>query len=111
MEHALPTEEVLVAIVHMQEYEIGDRSTDNYDFMKEKLGDRPIEGLIVHTAGFDDENGVFRILDVWESRDHADRFMERVMAIAPGPEALPRPETAVPPTRETHYELHDVAKG
>jgi hypothetical protein len=28
----------------MQEYEIGDRSTDNYDFMKEKLGDAPIEG-------------------------------------------------------------------
>lgn len=49
-----------MAIVHLQEYEIGDRSTENYDFIKEKLGDTPIEGLIVHTAGFDDDSGVFR---------------------------------------------------
>ena len=100
-----------MAIVHMQEYEIGDRSTDNYDFMKEKLGDAPIEGLIVHTAGFDDESGVFRVVDVWESREHADRFMERFMAMVSGPEDLPRPDTAAPPTREAHYELHDVMKG
>ena len=69
-----------MAIVHMQEYEIGDRSTENYDFMKEKLGDIQIEGLIVHTAGFDDDSGVWRMLDVWESREHADKFMVRVMA-------------------------------
>jgi len=101
-----------VAVVHMQEYEIGDRSTDNYDFMKEKLGDAPIEGLVVHTAGFDDESGVFRILDVWESREHADRFMEHVMAtVGDGPEAFPRPDTFAPPIREAHYELHDLVKG
>jgi hypothetical protein len=27
------------------------------------------------------------------------------------PEDLPRPETAAPPSRESHYELHDVVKG
>jgi hypothetical protein len=100
-----------VAIVHMQEYEIGDRSTENYDFIKEKLGDTPIEGLIVHTAGFDDDSGVFRIVDVWESREHADRFMERMMSMVGTPQDLPRPDTAVPPSREAHYELHDLTKG
>jgi len=100
-----------VPIVHMQEYEIGDRSTVNYDFMKEKLGGTPIDGLIVHTAGFDDEGGAFRIIDVWETREHADRFMARMMEMVGSPEDLPRPETAVPPTRESHYELHDVVKG
>ena len=99
-----------MAIVHMQEYEIGDRSTENYDFIKEELGDASIEGLIVHTAGFDDDSGVFRIVDVWESREHADRFMERMMAMVGGPEDLLRPDTAVPPTREAHYELHDLTK-
>ena len=99
-----------MAIVHMQEYEIGDRSTDNYDFMKEKLGDTPIDGLILHTAGFDDEGGAFRIIDIWETREHADRFMARMMAIVESPEDLPRPETAAPPTRESHYELHDLRK-
>lgn len=101
-----------MAIVHMQEYEIGDRSTANYDFMKEKLGDVPIEGLIVHTAGFDDDSGVWRMLDVWESREHADQFMVRVMAmVEDGPEAFPRPDTFVPPTREAYYELHDLRRG
>ena len=100
-----------MAIVHMQEYEIRDRSTENYDFIKEKLGDTPIEGLIVHTAGFDDESGVFRIVDVWESREHADRFMERMMGMVGTPQDLPRPDTAAPPNREAHYELHDLTKG
>lgn len=97
--------------VHMQEFEIGDRSTENYDFMQEKLGDAPIEGLLVHTAGFDDDSGVWRMLNVWETREHADRFMERVMAtVGEGPEALPRPDTDVPPIREAHYELHGFVK-
>jgi hypothetical protein len=106
------SKEVVVAIVHMQEYEIGDRSTENYDFVKKKLGDVPIEGLIVHTAGFDDDSGVWRQLDVWESREHADRFMVRVLAIVgDGPEAFPRPDTFAPPTREAYYELHDLKRG
>jgi hypothetical protein len=101
-----------VAIVHMQEYEIGDRSTENYDFVKEKLGDVPIEGLIVHTAGFDDDSGVWRQLDVWESRENADKFMVRVMAlVGDGPEAFPRPDTFAPPIREAYYELHDLKRG
>jgi hypothetical protein len=41
----------------------------------EKIGEGPFDGLIVHTAGFDDEAGVFRIFDVWETRDHAVRFL------------------------------------
>jgi hypothetical protein len=101
-----------MATVHLQEYEIGDRSTDNYDFMKVKIGDGPIEGLILHTAGFDEETGVFRILDVWESREHADRFMSFVMeTVGGGPEGFPRPDTFAPPTRESHYELHDILRG
>ena len=64
-----------MTFVYMQEFKIGDRSTSNYDFMKEKIGDEQIEGLIVHTAGFDDDSGVWRMLDVWESKEQADRFM------------------------------------
>jgi hypothetical protein len=99
-----------VTYVYMQEFEIGDRSTANYDFMKEKIGDQKIEGLLVHTAGFDDESGVWRMLDVWESKDLADRFMERMMSTV-RVEELPRPDTAAQaPLREAHYELHDFSK-
>lgn len=98
-----------MAVAWVQEFEIGDRSTTNYDWAVEKIGEGPFEGLIVHTAGFDDEAGVFRILDVWESREHAERFfaehMEPLMAL--GPEAMPNPTTAVePPKRQGFYALH-----
>jgi hypothetical protein len=91
---------------------IRDRSTANYDFVKERLGGDPIDGLLIHTAGFDDENGVFRIFDVWESREQADRFLaERIQPmIDEGPQTFPNPETFTPPTRQAFYELHDVLK-
>src|SRR5512132_2690574 len=46
------------------------------DWAKEQICDNPIDGLIVHTAGFDKDAKVFRIMDVWESQDHAERFIE-----------------------------------
>lgn len=94
-------------VAFVQEFPIENRSTANYDFMKERLGDAPLEGLIVHTAGFDDDNGVFRILDVWESRDQAERFLEYVMSIVGSGDL---PAEATPPTREGYYELHDLVK-
>ena len=65
----------------------------------------------MHTAGFDKDAKVFRIMDVWESQDQADRFIEeRVQPMMEqGVEALPDPSNATPPTRETFYELHDVS--
>jgi len=100
-----------VAVAWVQEYSIGDRATTNYDFLAEQIGSGPFDGLIAHTAGFDDEAGVFRIFDVWESREHAERFLAEHIEplMAAGPEALPNPETATePPTREGFYELHNV---
>lgn len=63
-------------------------------------------GVIIHSVGFDDDNNVFRIFDVWESREQADRLLERVMAIF-GDEL---PAGAAPPTRQGFYDLHDMAK-
>jgi hypothetical protein len=102
-----------MAVAYVQEFAIGDRSTANYDFMKENVtSGGAIDGLIVHTAGFDDEDGVFRIMDVWESREQADRFLaERIQPIIDkGPEAFPAPTKFTPPAREGFYELHSVVK-
>ena len=98
-----------MAVAYIQEFPIADRSTTNYDFVAEKIGDGPFQGLIAHTAGFDHTDGVFRIFDVWETREHAERFMteqlnpvlERLMADA-GEDAF------TPPTLDSWYELHDV---
>ncbi len=99
-----------MAIAYVQEFEIVDRSTANYDYVSERIGDGPIEGLILHAAGFDDDGNVFRIFDVWESREHADRFLaERIQPLMEaGPETFPNPGSFRPPTREAFYELHDV---
>jgi hypothetical protein len=97
-------------VAYIQEFPIGDRSTENYEFMKGKLEGEEIEGLLVHTAGFDDDNHVWRLVDVWETREDADRFMQRMMGMV-RPEELPRPDTATQkPDRESYYELHDFVK-
>jgi hypothetical protein len=49
---------------------------EGYDAVNEKLGveDNPPDGLISHAAG-QGPNG-FRIVDIWESQDHFNRFFE-----------------------------------
>ena len=55
---------------------------------------------------------MFRIMDVWESRDQAERFIaERIQPMMDSRRrGLPDPGNATPPTREAFYELHDVTK-
>jgi len=103
-----------VAIAYLQEFAIqgGDTSTTNYDSVSAALNLQGApDGLLIHTAGFDHDAGVFRILDVWETREHGEKFIteklnpiiERMVAEA----AEREDETFTPPTRETWYELHD----
>jgi hypothetical protein len=101
-----------VAVAYVQEFPIGDRTTTNYDFMAEKVGQGPFDGLIAHTAGFDDQAGVFRILDVWETREHAERFLaEQIQPLVEqGPQAFPNPDNFAQPTRDGFYELHNVVR-
>jgi hypothetical protein len=97
-----------VAFVH--EFPIGDRSTENYDFMMEKIRGQDIDGLLVHSAGFDDDAAVWRQVDIWETREQGEKFLQQVMETVM-PESLPRPEFAdEPPTRQVSYELHGFLK-
>jgi hypothetical protein len=102
-----------MAVAYIQEFAIvdGDLSTTNYDAVASGLGlSGPPDGLIVHTAGFDQTDGVFRIFDVWESREQGERFiaeqlnpvLERIMANPPGGSEL------TPPSLEAWYELHNT---
>jgi len=104
--------EAVVAVVYIQEFPITDRSTTNFDFVADKIGDGPFDGLIAHTAGFDDDAGVFRILDVWETRADAERFIaENVQPLVEqGPQAFPNPDNFTMPTRDGFYDLHHVVR-
>ena len=102
-----------MAVAYVQEFAIvdGDTSTENYDAVVSELNlhDGEVAGLIVHTAGFDHEKGVFRIFDVWESREAGERWieatlspiLERMMASTPDPSAWR------PPAADYWYDLHD----
>lgn len=98
-------------VAYIQEFRIegDDRSTTNYDAINEQLNTRddPPDGGILHTAGFDEDAGVFRIFDVWETREQGERFMrERLEPIIQGMMGSGA-QNMTPPTRETWYELHD----
>jgi len=109
---------VEVAIAYVQEFEIkdGDTSTTNYDAINAALNLQGApEGLLIHTAGFDLDAGVFRIFDVWETREHGERFFnERLNPIIEpmAAAAAQNPDANFdPPSRETWYELHDSMSG
>lgn len=95
-----------MAVAVIQEFPIegNDRSTATYDGVQEALGvrDNPPAGGLVHAAGFDEDAGVFRIFNVWESQEAWETFLnERLMPVVrPMMEQGGRePETRV-------YELH-----
>jgi hypothetical protein len=107
-----------VAIAYLQEFKIkdGDTSTTNYDAVSSALNleDAP-DGLLIHTAGFDLEAGLFRIFDVWETREQGETFINErlnpvvepmIAAAAENPDA-----NFDPPSREAWYELHDSISG
>jgi len=107
-----------VAIAYLQEFEIqnGDTSTTNYDAVVAALNlqDAP-DGLLIHTAGFDHDAGVFRILDVWETREQGEQFINDQLNPIIEPMAATAAQSAdntfTPPSRETWYELHDSITG
>lgn len=60
-----------------------DVDLDTHRKIMEACGDEPVKGLIVHAAGAT-EAGI-RSIDVWESKDHSDRFFaERLMPAMAG---------------------------
>jgi hypothetical protein len=101
-----------MAVAYVQEFAIRDRDTGNYDAVVAKLDlQAPPDGLIAHTAGFDDDAGVFRIFDVWETREQGQRFIDEQLNPVLGPLAAAAGDDFAPPTRDGWYELHDALKG
>lgn len=94
-----------MATAFIHEFDAGaDRSTANYDAIRARmrLHEEPAPGLIVHAAGF--SGGTFRMIEIWESTDHQQRFArERLM---PAVREVVG-DGAAPPTT-TSYELHDL---
>ena len=100
-----------MAVAFIQEWRNAGPGTDNYDAVAAKINaqSNPPEGLIAHTAG-SDASGVFRIFDIWDTREHAERFQEeRVMPIIK--ELMQQRDDVTPPDLQETYELHDLVRG
>jgi len=95
-----------MAIALVQEFPIegDDRTTSNYDAVQERLGTPSAPGLVVHTAGFDEHAGVFRIFTVWESEADWEKFRsERLM-----PVVEPMMASGARPPAEHTYAIHHL---
>ena len=51
-----------------------DGTTELYDKVRAELGQERPAGGIFHVAGPSPDGG-FRVIEVWESQEHAERFM------------------------------------
>jgi hypothetical protein len=93
-------------VAMIQDWAGGGHSTQNYDAITGRMGVRenPPDGCIVHTAGFLPD-GSFRIFDVWESREHFERFMQDRLMPAVKEVVAAAGDDAPPPTT-TMYDLH-----
>jgi hypothetical protein len=103
-----------MAVALVQEFKIvgSDRSTANYDHIAQRLDldSNPPVGLIVHTAGWDEQGGVFRIFAIWNGAEEAESFVrERLRPILD--EGPVDPERGAQPDLESMYELHDTVRG
>ena len=91
-----------MAVVVIQEFEA---TVELYDQVNEKLGDTLPEGGIVH-AGIDLGNGKMKVVDIWESVEDFQKFVQEklIPAIAEvDPDAPQAPEPEI-------YEVHDLQK-
>ena len=96
--------------VVLQEFKIerDNRSTTNYDSVSQHIGmdTNPPDGMIIHTAGWDEEGRVFRIFEVWETQEDSARF--RRERLQPAFEEKLGADNDVRPDRDASYELHNL---
>ena len=106
-------------VAFIQEFAIqdGDTSTTNYDAVVAELDLKDVvpDGLLIHTAGFDRDAGVFRIFDVWQTREQGEKFINDLLGPVTGRLAVAAADrgdvTFTPPNREGWYDLHDSVPG
>jgi hypothetical protein len=77
--------------------EVPGATQASYDAVIARMGlqENPPEGCLVHMAG--PVEGGWRVVDVWESQEHFDRFREERLGAALEAEGMPAPQTSTFP--------------
>lgn len=80
-------------------YDVPGVTVDQYDQVNQQLGSEKPEGVHVHIAGKSDDG--LRVIEVWDSTEHVDRYMESGLA-----QALQ--EAQIPEPKITEFEVHKL---
>jgi hypothetical protein len=78
-------------------YDVPGATIDQYDQVDQQVGPEKPEGAHVHIAGKTDDG--FRVIEVWDSTGHIDRFMESGLGQAMQQAQIPEPTI-------TEFEVH-----
>jgi len=100
-----------MAVAFITEFPIqgDDRTTRNYDAVNERLtNEEAPHGLILHYAGFDEEAGVFRIVNIWDTQAQGQTYLDD--EVMPAVRDVLGEDMGAPPSRQGSYEIHHVAK-
>ncbi len=100
-----------MAVAFITEFPIQgeDRTTTNYDAVNDRLtNEEAPDGLILHYAGFDEDAGVFRVVNIWETQSQGQTYLDD--KVMPAVREVLGEAMGAPPSREGSYELHHVAK-
>jgi hypothetical protein len=92
----------MMAVVVTQDFE---STLEDYEKVNEKLGSAPPEGLILH-AGIDLGGGKMRAMDVWESVENFQSWVQEKLIPAIAEVNPDAPQAGEP---EIH-EVHDLLK-
>jgi hypothetical protein len=100
-----------VAFAFITEFPIqgDDRTTTNYDAVNDRLTTEEVPaGLILHYAGFDEDAGVFRVVNIWDTEAQGQAYLEdKVMNAV---REVMGDDMGAPPSRQGSYDLHHLAK-
>ena len=99
-----------MTVAYVQEFVIvdGDRSTANYDAVVAASASTWCRQVALSTRRFDTEKGVFRIFDVWESRESGREVDGDVLTrSSSGSWRGLRILRARPSVSRLRYDLHD----
>lgn len=80
-------------------YDVPGATLEQYDQVNEQLGSGKPEGVHVHIAGRT-ESGL-QVIEVWDSSEHIERYMEQGLGQAMQEAEIPEPTI-------TEFEVHNL---
>jgi hypothetical protein len=80
-------------------YDVPGATIDQYDAVDRQLGPETPDGAHVHIAGKTEDG--FRVIEVWDSPEHIERFMDSGLAEAMQEAQIPEPTI-------TEFEVHKL---